>query len=100
MADPQVFESLSKEVRHLGSALGVVIQELEGPEVFEQEDIIRRLAKASRAGDASAAEKLTQAPGPNLACKPAFTRPKTCALSIRPDDFPCCALNSGAGMKP
>jgi phosphoenolpyruvate carboxylase len=61
MADPQVFESLSKEVRRLGTALGVVIQQLEVPEVFEQEENIRRLAKASRAGDTSAAEKLTQA---------------------------------------
>ncbi|VVM08005.1 phosphoenolpyruvate carboxylase [Methylacidimicrobium cyclopophantes] len=51
-------ESLSREVRLLGDALGRVIAKLEGSEVLSLEEEIRSLAKASRSGEAGAADFL------------------------------------------
>ena len=50
--------SLRAEVRSLGSALGRVITRLEGRETFDTVEVLRRLAKARRAGDAAAAAQL------------------------------------------
>jgi phosphoenolpyruvate carboxylase len=58
---PPEFEGLSREIRRLGSALGHVIQKLEGPEIFQTVETLRQLAKARRNGDPDAEEKLRQA---------------------------------------
>ncbi len=52
------FSLLSEEVRLLGNALGRVITEVEGPEALAAVERLRRLAKASRSGDAAAREEL------------------------------------------
>ena len=49
---------LGAEIRTLGAALGRVITRLEGRETYETVELLRRSAKARRAGDASAAERL------------------------------------------
>jgi phosphoenolpyruvate carboxylase len=45
---------LRSEVRALGAALGRVITRIEGRETFETVEVLRKLAKARRAGDAGA----------------------------------------------
>lgn len=55
------FEKLSQEIRRLGNALGTVISKIEGAPVLEMEEQIRRLAKANRAGDPEADQKLREA---------------------------------------
>jgi phosphoenolpyruvate carboxylase len=52
---------LRSEVRDLGTALGRVITRIEGRETFDRVEILRRLAKARRAGDARAERLLGQA---------------------------------------
>ncbi len=52
---------LRGEVRELGKALGRVITQLEGVATFDTVELLRGLAKASRAGDAAAAGKLAAA---------------------------------------
>ncbi|QYM80626.1 phosphoenolpyruvate carboxylase [Horticoccus luteus] len=52
---------LSAQVRLLGQTLGEVITRLEGPATFETVETLRKLAKARRAGDESAAVKLAAA---------------------------------------
>lgn len=52
---------LRGEVRELGKALGRVITQLEGVATFDTVELLRGLAKASRAGDAAAAPKLAAA---------------------------------------
>jgi phosphoenolpyruvate carboxylase len=52
---------LRSEVRALGSALGRVITRIEGPETFDTVEVLRKLAKARRAGDAGAERLLGQA---------------------------------------
>jgi phosphoenolpyruvate carboxylase len=49
---------LRTEIRRLGEALGRVVTQLEGRETFDLVEELRRLAKARRAGDRSAARKL------------------------------------------
>jgi phosphoenolpyruvate carboxylase len=49
---------LSATIHWLGELLGEVISERESPELFQTEERIRALAKASRANDKSAAEQL------------------------------------------
>jgi len=49
---------LRAEIRSLGNALGQVITKLEGQATFETVERLRTLAKASRAGDVSAAAQL------------------------------------------
>ncbi|HEU5080609.1 MAG TPA: phosphoenolpyruvate carboxylase [Opitutaceae bacterium] len=51
---------LRAEIRSLGSALGRVITKLEGQSTFELVEKLRTLAKASRAGDETAAAKLEE----------------------------------------
>ena len=51
---------LAAEVRALGMALGKVITRLEGPETFETVETLRKLAKARRAGDETAAAALAE----------------------------------------
>ncbi len=51
---------ISENIHLLGGLLGEVISELESPRLFEIEEKIRLLAKASRNGDAEAAKKLQQ----------------------------------------
>ncbi len=50
--------TLSKSIRLLGGLLGETIIDQEGQPVFEMEEEIRKLAKAWRAGDESAKDKL------------------------------------------
>ncbi len=50
--------ALRAEVRALGSALGRVITRLEGRETFNTVEVLRRLAKARRAGEAAAEREL------------------------------------------
>ncbi len=52
---------LSATIHLLGDVLGQIISELESPAVFETEEQIRNLAKARRAGDRAAAERLRTA---------------------------------------
>ena len=52
---------LRTEIRTLGTALGRVITRLEGPATLATVEKLRTLAKASRAGDDSAAPALGQA---------------------------------------
>ena len=52
---------LASQIRRLGNALGEVITALEGPATLDMEERIRLLAKASRAGEASATEQLRAA---------------------------------------
>jgi phosphoenolpyruvate carboxylase len=52
---------LRSEVRALGAALGRVITRIEGPETFDTVEVLRKLAKARRAGDAGAERRLGQA---------------------------------------
>ena len=49
---------LGTDIRELGKALGRVIARIEGPETFDTVESLRRLAKARRAGDPSAARQL------------------------------------------
>ena len=49
---------ISENIHLLGDLLGKVISELESPKLFEIEEKIRTLAKASRSGDVDAAKKL------------------------------------------
>jgi len=49
---------ISENIHLLGNLLGRVISELESTRLFETEERIRSLAKASRSGDAKAAKKL------------------------------------------
>jgi phosphoenolpyruvate carboxylase len=49
---------ISQTIHLLGDQLGKVISELESPEIFDTEERIRAYAKARRAGDQGAAEKL------------------------------------------
>jgi phosphoenolpyruvate carboxylase len=49
---------LTQNIHLLGDLLGQVISELESPAIFEIEERIRALAKARRAGDSIAAERL------------------------------------------
>lgn len=51
---------ISENIHLLGGLLGEVISELESPKLFEIEEKIRLLAKASRSGDVDAAKKLQQ----------------------------------------
>ncbi|HEY3310000.1 MAG TPA: phosphoenolpyruvate carboxylase [Anaerolineales bacterium] len=51
---------ISQYIHLLGDQLGKVISELESPELFETEERIRADAKARRAGDESAAMRLSQ----------------------------------------
>ena len=51
---------LRSEIRTLGAALGRVIRRLEGDEAFATVEKLRQLAKASRAGDRSAAPALSE----------------------------------------
>ena len=57
----QELGALRAEVRALGSALGHVITRLEGREAFDTVELLRRLAKARRAGDSSAEGDLAEA---------------------------------------
>ena len=52
---------LSATIHLLGDILGEIISELESPAVFETEEQIRNLAKARRAGNQAAAERLRAA---------------------------------------
>ena len=54
-------DTLASEIRRLGNALGEVITTLVGPAILTMEEELRLLAKASRAGDADATEKLRAA---------------------------------------
>lgn len=54
---------LGADIRELGRALGRVIVRIEGQETFETVELFRRLAKARRAGDATAARQLSAAVG-------------------------------------
>ncbi len=49
---------LGTDIRELGKALGRVIARIEGPETFDTVELLRRLAKARRTGDPSAARQL------------------------------------------
>jgi phosphoenolpyruvate carboxylase len=53
-------DSLSAEIRQLGRILGEIIVKLEGKEIFDLEEKIRRLAKRSRGGEAQAAAELRE----------------------------------------
>ena len=50
---------LSTSIHVLGEILGDVLRTQESPALFETEERIRALAKARRAGEAPAAERLT-----------------------------------------
>ena len=52
---------ISQDIHLLGDQLGKVISELESPAIFETEERIRADAKARRAGDVAAAERLRNA---------------------------------------
>jgi phosphoenolpyruvate carboxylase len=52
---------LRSEVRELGAALGRVITQIEGRGTFDTVELLRRLAKARRAGDAGAERQLAVA---------------------------------------
>jgi phosphoenolpyruvate carboxylase len=52
---------LRSEVRALGAALGRVITRIEGRETFDTVEVLRKIAKARRAGDAGAEGLLAQA---------------------------------------
>ena len=52
---------LRSEVRALGAALGRVITRIEGRETFDTVEVLRKLAKARRAGDTDAEKLLAQA---------------------------------------
>src|SRR5271169_5791572 len=52
---------LRSEVRALGAALGRVITRIEGRETFDTVEVLRKLAKARRAGEAGAEKLLGQA---------------------------------------
>jgi phosphoenolpyruvate carboxylase len=54
---------LRSEVRALGAALGRVITRIEGREAFDTVEVLRKLAKARRAGDAGAERLLAEAIG-------------------------------------
>lgn len=64
---------LRAEIRALGSALGRVISQLEGPDELERVETLRTLAKAARAGDESAGAKLA-AEVARLTPRQAFTQ--------------------------
>ncbi|MDB6170472.1 MAG: phosphoenolpyruvate carboxylase [Verrucomicrobia bacterium] len=49
---------LGAEIRELGKSLGRVISRIEGPETFDTVELLRRLAKARRAGDTAAERQL------------------------------------------
>ncbi|MBS0633822.1 MAG: phosphoenolpyruvate carboxylase [Verrucomicrobia bacterium] len=52
---------LGADIRELGRSLGRVITQVEGQEAFDTVEKLRRLAKASRAGEAEAAGQLEKA---------------------------------------
>ena len=52
---------LGAEIRELGRTLGRIISALEGQATFETVEHLRKLAKASRAGEAAAAARLREA---------------------------------------
>jgi phosphoenolpyruvate carboxylase len=52
---------LGAEIRELGRTLGGVITKLEGQAAFESVERLRKLAKASRAGESTAATQLSKA---------------------------------------
>ena len=52
---------LGAEIRELGRTLGRIISRLEGQATFEMVERLRKLAKASRAGEAAAAAELSKA---------------------------------------
>ena len=54
-------DSLSAEIRKLGHILGEIIVKLEGKDIFDLEERIRRLAKSSRGGDTNAEADLLAA---------------------------------------
>ena len=54
-------DTLSAEIRKLGQILGEIIIKLEGREIFDLEERLRRLAKSSRAGDLPAERALRDA---------------------------------------
>ncbi len=58
---PESPDSLSAEIRKLGRILGEIIVKLEGKEIFDLEEKIRKLAKSSRGGDAQAESDLQTA---------------------------------------
>ncbi len=54
---------LRAEIRSLGATLGQTIAALEGEKTLERVEVLRTLAKSSRAGDAAAARELAQTIG-------------------------------------
>lgn len=52
---------ISQTIHLLGDLLGKIISELESPAIFDAEEEIRAQAKARRAGDSTAGDKLRQA---------------------------------------
>ena len=54
---------LGTDIRELGKALGRVISRVEGPAALETVELLRRLAKARRAGEAAAERQLGEAVG-------------------------------------
>ena len=57
---PKAMPQLGAEIRELGRTLGGIISRLEGQETFETVERLRKLAKASRAGDDAAAKQLSE----------------------------------------
>ena len=57
----QAMPQLGAEIRELGRTLGRIITRLEGQATFETVERLRKLAKASRAGEAAAAPELSRA---------------------------------------
>jgi len=53
-------DALSEQVRRLGDLLGETLVEQEGHGLFERVEEVRRLAKAHRAGDAAAGQRLLE----------------------------------------
>ncbi len=53
-------QAFSRDIHLLGDILGEVIVAEEGREIFDLEERVRRLAKARRAGDESAGERLAE----------------------------------------
>ena len=56
----ETFMDISQTIHLLGDLLGAVISELESPEIFDTEESIRAHAKARRAGESGADEKLRE----------------------------------------
>ncbi len=53
-------QALSRDIHYLGTLLGMVIAEIDGDAMLGLVERVRALSKASRAGDADAAEKLRE----------------------------------------